>query len=111
MERIISACPILEKVQYIMDTIHDGLCAELRFNIRKEMGVKLDNEQLQDDVPKLVETVHEGKVTMLWNQQVWTDRTIPNNKPDIVVRDNKQGTCTLADVAITRGRNVIKYNT
>ena len=53
-----------------MDTIHDGLCAELRFNIRKEMGVKLDNEQLQDDVPKLVETVHEGKVTMLWNQQV-----------------------------------------
>ena len=54
-----------DQVQYIMDTIHDGLCAELRFNIRKEMGVKLDNEQLHDHVPKLVETGHEGKVTML----------------------------------------------
>ena len=48
-----------------MDIIHNGLCAELRSDIRKEMGVKLDNEQLHDHVPKLVETGHEGKVTML----------------------------------------------
>jgi len=27
---------------------------------------------------------------MLWNQQVRTDRTIPNNKPDIIIRDNKK---------------------
>jgi hypothetical protein len=32
----------------------------------------------------------EGKVTTLWNQQVRTDRTFPNNKPDITIRDNKQ---------------------
>ena len=24
------------------------------------------------------------KVTILWNQQVQSDRTIPNNKPDII---------------------------
>jgi hypothetical protein len=36
---------------------------------------------------------------MLWNQQTRTDRTIPNNKPDITIRDNK-GTCMLTDVAI-----------
>jgi len=30
---------------------------------------------------------------------VRTDRTIPN-KPDIVARDNKQGTCMLTGVAI-----------
>jgi len=45
---------------------------------------------------------------MLWNQQVRTDRTIPNNKPDIKVRDNKQGTCMLIDVAIPGDRNIIK---
>ena len=28
----------------------------------------------------------------LWNQQVQTDRTIPNNKPDIIIRDNEKGT-------------------
>ena len=44
---------------------------------------------------------------MLWNQQIQTDRTIPNNKPDIINRDNEKGTCVLRDVAISGDRNVI----
>jgi len=52
-----------------------------------------------------------GKVTVLWNQQVQTDRIIPNNKPDIIIRDNEKGTCMLIDVAISRDRNVIKKHT
>jgi len=43
---------------------------------------------------------------MLWNQQVQTDRTIPNNKPYVIIRDNEKGTCMLIDVAISRDRNV-----
>ena len=49
-----------------------------------------------------------GKVTILWNQQIQTDRTIPNNKPDIIIHDNEKGTCMLIDVAISGDRNVIK---
>jgi len=37
-----------------------------------------------------------------------TDRTIPNNKPDIIISDNEKGTCMLIDVAISGDRNVIK---
>jgi hypothetical protein len=37
-----------------------------------------------------------------------TDRTIPNNKPDIIMRDNEKATCMLIDVAIPGDRNVIK---
>ena len=37
-----------------------------------------------------------------------TDRTIPNNKPDIIIRDNGKRTCMLIDVAISGDRNVIK---
>ena len=37
----------------------------------------------------------EGKVTILWSQRVQIDSTIPSNKPDIIIRDNKQGTCML----------------
>ena len=37
-----------------------------------------------------------------------TDRTIPNNKPDIIIRDNEKRTCLLIDVAISGDRNVIK---
>jgi len=44
----------------------------------------------------------------LWNQQTQTDKTIPNNKPDIIIRDNEKGTCMLIDVAISADRNVIK---
>jgi len=39
---------------------------------------------------------------------VQTDRTVPNNKPDIIFRDNKQGTCMSMDGAISAGKNVIK---
>ena len=43
----------------------------------------------------------------MWNQQVRTDRTIPN-KPDIIIRDNEKRTCILIDVAISGDSNVIK---
>jgi hypothetical protein len=33
---------------------HDSVCAQLHFNVRNEMGVKLDNEQWHDHAPKLV---------------------------------------------------------
>ena len=44
----------------------------------------------------------------MWYQQVQTDRTIPNNKPDIIIHDNEKETCMLIDVAISGNRNVIK---
>jgi len=59
-------------------------------------------------VPKSAERSQGGKVTILWYQQVQTDRTIPNNKPDIIIRNNEKGTCMLIDVAISGDRNVIK---
>ena len=59
-------------------------------------------------MPKSVETSQGGKVTILWIQQAQTDRTIPSNKPDIIIRDNEKGTCMLIDVSISGDRNVIK---
>jgi hypothetical protein len=35
-------------------------------------------------------------------------RTIPNNKPDIIIHDNEKGTCILKDVVIPGDRNVCK---
>jgi len=59
-------------------------------------------------VPKSVEISQGGKVTILWNQQIQTDRTIPNNKPDIINRDKEKVTCMFIDVAISGDRNVIE---
>jgi hypothetical protein len=55
-----------------------------------------------------VATSREGGVTVLWYQQVQTDRTIPNNQSDIIIDDKKQGTYKLIDVANHGDRNVIK---
>ena len=76
------------------------MCTELHFNICKETGAKLDSERRYDRVPNLVEISHEGKVIMLWNAHVQTDRTIPNNKPDSIICNNEKGTCVLIDRAI-----------
>jgi hypothetical protein len=78
IEHTISACRILAKEQYIKR--HDRVCAQLHFNICKETGIKLDKKHWYEHVPKSIETSQGGKVTILWNQQVQTDRTIPNNK-------------------------------
>jgi hypothetical protein len=48
-----------------------------------------------------------GEVTILWNQQVKTNRAIPNNKPGIIISNEKR-TCMLIDVAIPGDGNVIK---
>jgi hypothetical protein len=106
IDHIILACPILAKEQYIKR--HDRVSAQIHFNIRKETGVKLDKNHWYKHVPKSVETNQGGTVTILWNQQVQADRTIPNNKPDIIIRDNEKRTCMIIDVAISGDRNVIK---
>ena len=107
IDHIILACPILTKERYIKR--HDRVCGQLHFNICKQTGVQLDKKQWHEHLPKSAEASQDGKVTIhvLWNQQVQTDRTIPNNKPDIIIRDNEKGTCMLIDVAISVDRNVI----
>jgi hypothetical protein len=110
-------CPTPVPVLSQLDPLHTPIpliiiiiiiiSAQLHFNVCKETGVQLDKKHWYEHVPKSVETSQGSKVTILWNQQVQTDRTVPNNKPDII-RDNEKGTCMLIDVAISGDRNVIK---
>ena len=86
------------------------MSAQPHFNICKETRIQLDKTHWYEHVPKSVETSVGGKLTILWNQQVQTDRTIPNNKPDIIIGDNEKRTCMLIDVEISGDRNVIKKN-
>ena len=106
MEHIISTCPILAKEQYIKR--HGRVCAEVYFNICKEIAVKLDIEHWYDHLRISAKTSHENKVTIFWNQQVQTNRSISNNKPDTIIRDKKQGTCMFIDIAIPGDRNAFK---
>jgi len=48
-----------------------------------------------------------GDVTVLWNQEVHTNTEVTANKPDIIIKNKKEETCTLLDVAIPVDRNVV----
>jgi hypothetical protein len=47
-------------------------------------------------------------ITLLWNETVHTDREVTANRPDIIIKNKKEKTCTLIDVAIPADRNVVK---
>jgi len=50
----------------------------------------------------------EGDVTVLRNQAVHTDREVTANRPDIIIKNNKEKKGTLIDVAIPADRNVVR---
>ena len=50
---IITACPILAREQYIER--HDRVCAQIHYNICKEMGVRVEKKQWYEYVPNSVE--------------------------------------------------------
>ena len=45
---------------------------------------------------------------MLWNQAVHTDREVTANRPDIIIKNKKEKTCTQIVVAIPADRNVVQ---
>ena len=45
---------------------------------------------------------------MLWNQEVHTDREVTANRLDIIIKNKKEKTCTLIDVAIPADRNDVQ---
>ena len=55
----------------------------------------------------------DEQTTALGNQKVQTDRTFPNNKPDIIIRDNEKGTCVLqfqeTNLIKTEAKKILKY--
>jgi len=53
----------------------------------------------------------EGDVTVLWNQAVHTDREVTADRPLIIIKNKKEKTCTLIDVAIPAGRNAVQKET
>ena len=57
-------------------------------------------------MPKPVYEQEDVKV--LWNQAVHTNREVTANRPDIIIKNKKEKTCTLIDVAIPADRNVVQ---
>jgi len=57
-------------------------------------------------MPKQV--YEDGDVTVLWNQAVHTDREVTASRPGTIIRNKKEKTRTLIDVAISADRNAVQ---
>ena len=51
---------------------------------------------------------NNNNVTVLWNQAIHTDREVTANRPDIIIKNKKEKTCTLIDVAIPSDKNAVQ---
>ena len=102
-DHLTSGCPILAKNEYLMR--RDSVCTHLHYSICKALGTET-TDRWYTHMPKPV--CEEGNVTVLWNQTVHTEREVTANRPDIVIKYNKEKTCTLIDVAIPADRNVVQ---
>jgi hypothetical protein len=47
-------------------------------------------------------------IIIMWNQAVHTGREVTVNRPDIIIKNKKEKTCTLIDVAIPAHRIVVQ---
>ena len=98
IDHIISACPILAKEKYIKR--HDIVCAQLQFNICKETAVQLDKNTGLNMCQNRQKQVKKARKSYCGINKYKLTELFPNNKPDIIIRDNEKGTCMLIDVAI-----------
>ena len=81
------------------------------YSLCKTLGIESTNgmhthTHTPTHMPKPV--YEEGDVTVLWNQSVHTDREVTANRPDIIIKNKKEKTFTLIDVAIPADRNVVQ---
>ena len=91
------------KNEYLMR--HDKVCTHFHYSICKVLGIE-STDKCYTHIPKPV--CEDGDVTVLWNQAVHTDREVTANRPDIIIKNKKEKTCTLIDMAIPADRNVVK---
>jgi len=103
IDHLTLGCPILVKNEYLMR--HNKVCTHLHYSICKALGIET-TDKWYTHMPKPV--YEEGDVTVLWNQEVHTNREVTENRPDITIKNNQEKTCTLIDVATPADRNVVQ---
>jgi len=85
--------------------LHQGGNNNNNNNNNNTLGIET-TDKWYTHVPKPV--YEGGDVTVLWNQEVHTDREVTANRPDIIIKNKKEKRCTLIDVAIPADRNTVQ---
>ena len=107
VELIVSGCQTLTADQYL--NRHNQVAAQLHMDICKHCGIKVDDKSWYEHKSNRV--TENEEVTILWDSQIITDRHIPHNKLDIVIKEKETDMCLIIDVAIPSDYNIQKKAT
>ena len=100
---IIAGCQMLAPTEYTER--HNKVAAYIHWKICKNFDVPV-TEKYYLHKPQPVVSIDD--ITLMWDQGVLTDRTIPANRPDIIFLDRKEKHCLLIEISIPDDQNVMK---
>ncbi|KAI5753628.1 hypothetical protein M8J77_001970 [Diaphorina citri] len=86
----------LHRHNQVAAIIHQNICSNLKLIDEKTPYYKYEP-------PPVIET---AKYTVYYDRTIMTDKTIPNNRPDIVVHDKERRMALLVDIAIPNTHNM-----
>lgn len=107
VDHIMAGCTKIAADMYLER--HNKVAAELHLDVCKHYGIQTQAKNWYEHKPERV--AENDDVTVLWDSQIHTDRHIPSNKPDIVIREKKTNKCLLIDVAVPSDYNIQKKAT
>ena len=100
VDHLVAGCPMLARQEYL--TRHNRVAQYVHWKICNHYGFKTSPKWYEHETPPVVEN---NEAAILWDFSIQTDRSIPANRPDIVIRDKKDKTCFLIDVSVPSDTN------
>ena len=102
IDHIVAGCSLLAPTEYLKR--HNEIGKYLHWTICKANDIKVEEKWYMHQPEPIVEN---QKCTILWDYGINTDRKIPANRPDIVIKDHKNKKCYLIDMSVPGDCNVV----
>jgi hypothetical protein len=103
IDHLTLGCPNLAKNGYLMR--HDKFCTHLHYSICKALGIETTDKWYKHTCPS---QCAKREMSQYCGIKQYTDREVIANRADIIIKNNKEKTFTLIDVAIPADRNVVQ---
>ena len=101
IDHIVSGCSELAKTEYITKT-QQGSCTIIYIARHVNYDIQVSDKWYEHEPATVTEN---DEATILWDMQMRTESEVAANKPDIVIKDQKNETCKLIDMAVPSDRN------
>ena len=84
---------------------HNKLAGYIQWMICKNFQIETNPRYYEHQPQNNVSTT---KLDLLWDKSLITDRTIPANRPDIIVKNKQERICQIIEISIPDDQNVIQ---